>query len=63
MIYSLIETAKGNSLNPYRYLLWVLSNAPGLAQSESEWAEKLTPAAHPQNAERLNKFTAIEKTL
>ena len=38
VIYSLIETAKENSLDPYRYLLWVLSHAPGLAQSEIEWA-------------------------
>lgn len=38
VIYSLIETAKENSLDPYRYLLWVLSHAPGLIQSEIEWA-------------------------
>ena len=47
VIYSLIETAKENSLAPYRYLLWVLSHAPGLAQSESEWAKKLTPVCAP----------------
>lgn len=29
VIYSLIETAKENGLNPYRYLLWVLQNARG----------------------------------
>jgi len=28
MIYSLMETAKENGLDPYRYLLWVLQNAP-----------------------------------
>lgn len=60
VIYSLIETAKENSLDPYRYPLWVLSHAPGLAQSESEWAHL---PAHPPNAESLNKFTAIGKTL
>ena len=27
VIYSLIETAKENGLDPYRYLLWVLRNA------------------------------------
>ena len=32
MIYSLIETAKENGLDPYRYLLWVLQNAPQLAK-------------------------------
>lgn len=31
VIYSLIETAKENGLDPYRYLLWVLENAPRMA--------------------------------
>ena len=44
MIYSLIETAKESNLDPYRYLLWVLRNAPALSQTEELWAEKLTPA-------------------
>ena len=30
VIYSLMETAKENSLDPYRYLLWILQNAPQL---------------------------------
>ena len=33
VIYSLIETAKENGLDPYRYLLWVLRNAPVLSQA------------------------------
>ena len=32
VIYSLIETAKENELDPYRYLLWVLQNAPQLSE-------------------------------
>ncbi|MEG0597693.1 MAG: transposase domain-containing protein, partial [Oscillospiraceae bacterium] len=28
MIYSLIETAKENGLDPYRYLLWIFRTAP-----------------------------------
>ena len=33
VIYSLIETAKENGLDPYRYLLWILRNAPGLSET------------------------------
>ena len=48
MIYSLIETAKENKLDPYKYLLWVLQSAPGLSQADEFWAEKLLPANAPQ---------------
>ena len=41
MIYSLIETAKDNGLDPYRYLLWVLRNAPGLSKTDLAVADKL----------------------
>ena len=46
--YSLIETAKENKLDPYKYLLWVLQSAPGLSQADEFWAEKLLPANAPQ---------------
>ena len=48
MIYSLIETTKENDLDPYRYLLWVLRNAPALSQADAAWAKQLTPANAPQ---------------
>ena len=48
VIYSLIETAKENQLDPYRYLLWVLKNAPVLSQRDEAWAEKLLPSKAPQ---------------
>ena len=48
MIYSLIETAKENGLDPYRYLLWVLRNAPQLSETDEAWAEKLLPANAPE---------------
>ena len=48
VIYSLIETAKQNHLDPYRYLLWVLKNAPTLSQPDEAWAEKLLPSNAPQ---------------
>ena len=48
VIYSLIETAKANGLDPYRYLLWLLQNAPGLSKTDGAWAEKLLPANAPE---------------
>ena len=48
VIYSLIETAKENGLDPYRYLLWVLQNAPQLSETDEVWAEKLLPANAPE---------------
>ena len=42
-----IETAKENGLDPYRYLLWVLRNAPALSQTDAAWAEQLTPTSAP----------------
>lgn len=47
VIYSLIETAKENGLEPYRYLLWILRNAPALCQTDVAWAQQLTPANAP----------------
>ena len=48
VIYSLMETAKENGLDPYRYLLWVLQNAPQLSETDEAWAEKLLPANAPE---------------
>ena len=50
VIYSLIETAKENGLDPYRYLLWLLQNAPQLSEIDEAWAEKLLPAIPRKNA-------------
>ena len=47
-IYSLIETAKESSLDPYRYLLWILQNAPQLSETNKAWAESLLPANAPE---------------
>ena len=35
VIYSLMKTAKENALDPYRYLLWVLQNAPQLSEEDA----------------------------
>ena len=48
VIYSLIETAKENGLDPCRYLLWVLQNAPQLSKTDEAWAESLLPANAPE---------------
>ena len=55
VIYSLIETAKENSLDPYRYLLWVLRNAPQLSETDEAWAEKLLPANAPEECHMPHK--------
>ena len=47
VIYSLIETAKENGLDPYRYLLWILRTAPKLARSDADWPARLLPAMAP----------------
>ena len=47
VVYSLIETAKENGLDPYRYLLWVLNTAPVLFETDTGWAGKLVPACAP----------------
>ena len=54
-IYSLIETAKENGLDPYRYLLWLLQNAPQLSETNKAWAEKLLPANAPEECHMPHK--------
>ncbi len=44
MIYSLVETTKENGLDPNRYLLWILQNAPQLSEMDEARTEKLFPA-------------------
>ena len=44
VIYSMIETAKESGLDPYRYLTWLLTNAPILAARDDSWADKFLPA-------------------
>ncbi len=46
--YSLIETAKFNGLNPYKYLLYVLREAPGLDLKDPVALEKLMPWNAPE---------------
>lgn len=48
IIFSLIETAKENGLDPYRYLVWVLQSAPNLAVCGPGWAKRLLPENAPE---------------
>lgn len=48
VIFSMIETAKENRLDPYRYLVWVLQNAPNLAVCGPGWAKRLLPENAPE---------------
>ena len=47
VIFSLIETAKENGLDPYRYLVWVLTEAPKRFCSSTDWAASLIPQNAP----------------
>lgn len=57
-IFSLIETAKENDLDPFRYLVWVLSEAPAMASTGNDWAEKLTPPHAPESCRNLQPKNA-----
>ena len=48
VIFSLIETAKENKLDPYRYLVWVLRTAPTLDRTKDDWAKDLLPGYAPE---------------
>ena len=49
VIFSLIETAKENGLDPFRYLTWVLQTAPSLDRTQAGWAENLLPWRAPES--------------
>lgn len=48
IFFSMIETAKENQLDPYRYLVHVLTMAPILNEEGENWAEKLLPENAPE---------------
>jgi hypothetical protein len=58
-IFSLIETAKENNLDPFHYLVWVLSEAPTAAAGDADWPEKLTPAHAPESCRNLQAKSTI----
>ena len=54
IIYSLIETAKETGLDPYRYLTWLLHEAPKLDIGIEKQVEKLLPVNAPEEC-RMKK--------
>ena len=49
VIYSLIETVKSNGLDPYEYILFVLSTAPNLAAGD---VDSLLPWNAPESCKK-----------
>jgi hypothetical protein len=59
-IFSLIETAKENDLDPFRYLAWVLREAPVMAAGDADWPGILTPSHAPESCRNLQpRNTAV----
>lgn len=52
-IYSLVETALENGLDPFRYLTYIFSTAPKLKGKDPDWAKKLTPGQVPESCRSL----------
>ena len=48
VMFSLIETAKENGLDPYKYLCYVLTQAPILSKTRDDWATLLLPEYAPE---------------
>ena len=55
IMFSLIETAKENKLDPYRYLTYVFKTAPNLDQSKPDWIEVLLPENAPDECKLTYK--------
>ena len=47
ILFSMIQTAKENGLDPYRYLTWVLKTAPALSMTDSAQVDMLLPVNAP----------------
>ena len=47
VLFSLIETAKEEGLDPYRYLLWVFQESPNRALNDPHWAASMLPQNAP----------------
>ncbi len=47
VVFSLIQTAIENGLDPYRYLTYVFKNAPVLFEQTTDWVTLLMPENTP----------------
>ena len=54
IVYSLVETAKENGLYPYRYLTWLMREAPKLDLGAEEQIARLLPVNAPEEC-RIKK--------
>ena len=53
--YSMIVTAIDNGLDPYKYLSWVFTTAPGIySENDDNWVEKLLPQNAPNECKADN---------
>ena len=52
--YSLIETAKANGLDPYRYLCFLLKQLPGIDKTVENWIDPLLPWNAPKECSVYN---------
>lgn len=50
--FSIIETAKANGLDPFRYLIYIFSTAPTLDMTEETWITPLLPENAPENCRK-----------
>ena len=58
--FSLIETAKENGLDPYRYLTWVLKTAPTINMDDNNQLVTLLPMKAPDECKAGRKTTASQ---
>ena len=59
--FSLIETAKENGLDPYKYLVWVLKTAPTLDMTDADQVEHLLPTYAPDFCRSRKRSAEREK--
>ena len=59
--FSLIETAKENVLDLYRYLTWVLRTAPTLDMTDCDQVEKLLPMNAPEECRAGKRVIVVNE--
>ena len=57
VIYSIVETAKANALDPYRYLLFLMEEFPNADRRRADWMEPFLPWNAPNDC-RMNASAA-----
>ena len=58
--FSLIETAKENDLDPYKYLVWVFKTAPTLDMTDCDQVETLLPIHAPDSCKNKKRSSEAE---